>query len=425
VFSSFLNLLTDPILQSSSLGSMLMCFSSSLIGVLVLLRKRSLIGETLSHASFPGIILSSALVDACCSSSQEWRAIPILLGSAISALIGFKMLEFLENQLKVKTDSALCFVLASFFGFGILMASHLQQIAPVTYQEALIFVYGQAATMTSLHVLLYGGFAVLTLGFILYFYRYLEAVIFDPVFAETLGIRSKKIDHVLFLLIVVAIVIGIRCVGIVLMAGMLIAPAVAAKPLTKSLSSFLVFSAFFGVVSAFVGNYLSVVTFHEKYSLPTGPMILLIASGFAVGSLLFSSKNGVVGRHLRARRFRLQCAIENALKKIWKEGIDRSPLDHKMRKRLYRLGWINREGLTLQGREKAEKIVRLHRLWEVYLVDYLGQRVDRVHQTAEELEHLILPGLEKDLTIFLKNPLNDPHHQKIPPVKGVYEEGPR
>ncbi len=63
MWSSILTLLTDPVLRPSALGSMLMCFSSSLIGVIVLLRKRSLIGETLSHASFPGLVFGIAIAN--------------------------------------------------------------------------------------------------------------------------------------------------------------------------------------------------------------------------------------------------------------------------------------------------------------------------------------------------------------------------
>ena len=71
--------------------------------------------------------------------------------------------------------------------------------------------------------------------------------------------------------------------------------------------------------------------------------------------------------------------------------------------------------LTQPGNIRAKKIIRLHRLWEVYLVDYLGQSADKVHRTAEELEHLFSPDLEKELSELLKNPERDPHHQPIPP----------
>lgn len=63
------------------------------------------------------------------------------------------------------------------------------------------------------------------------------------------------------------------------------------------------------------------------------------------------------------------------------------------------------------------KIVRLHRLWEVYLVDYLGIGAERVHRSAEEMEHIITPELETKLTLILNNPKYDPHHQLIPALE--------
>ena len=71
--------------------------------------------------------------------------------------------------------------------------------------------------------------------------------------------------------------------------------------------------------------------------------------------------------------------------------------------------------LTKEGEIWAAKIVRLHRLWEVYLVDYLGIGPEKVHVNAEEMEHIITPELEHDLTLLLKDPKRDPHHQPIPP----------
>ena len=84
---------------------------------------------------------------------------------------------------------------------------------------------------------------------------------------------------------------------------------------------------------------------------------------------------------------------------------------------------VKREGrgeyvLTEKGRKRADYIVRLHRLWEVYLVDYLGKRAEEVHASAEEMEHILTPELERELTELLGNPHSDPHAQPIP-ARGI------
>jgi manganese/zinc/iron transport system permease protein len=85
-----------------------------------------------------------------------------------------------------------------------------------------------------------------------------------------------------------------------------------------------------------------------------------------------------------------------------------------------RQGWIKREKndyyhLTKEGQQRAAKIVRLHRLWEVYLTNYLGMGGERVHRNAEDMEHILTPELERELTLLLKDPKQDPHQQPIPP----------
>lgn len=412
---SFFLFFTDPILRPSTIGSMLMCFSSALVGTVVYLRKKSLIGEVLSHAAFPGVILG-IIVSSLFFGSEKSVILGTILGSAFFSFLALKIIEALEQKFRVHSDSALCFVLSAFFGLGILIASGLQQVQPLYYKQALIFLYGQAATMTSIHIWIYGFLSLLILFFILYFYRYLEVVNFDPIFAESLGIHSKKINLVMIFLIILAIVVGIRSVGVVLMAGMLISPSIAAKPLICRFSHHLILSAFFGILSGFLGNYLSVIVSQNHYSLPTGPAILIVSSLFCFLTLCFAPKNGLLSRYFRLKHFQLQCTIENGLKYLWKNPNLGENLPFFVRYILRYKGWMDQKNtLTPQGILKAEKIIRLHRLWEVYLVDYLGQKAEKVHRTAEELEHLLSADLEKELSELLDNPKHDPHDQPIPP----------
>lgn len=181
---------TNPSLRPSTLGCMLIGFSSAIIGVLTYLKRRSLIGETLSHATFPGIILSALC--AAFFSLEESAPWVTLIGAALFAGLGLKALNHLESHLRIKSDAALCFVLASFFGLGVLLASGLQTLYPLWIRQAMAFLYGQAATMTNEHVMIYAAFALLTLLFFTIFYRYIEAVHFDPLFAKPLRSRRKK-----------------------------------------------------------------------------------------------------------------------------------------------------------------------------------------------------------------------------------------
>ncbi len=228
------------------------------------------------------------------------------------------------------------------------------------------------------------------------------------------------------------------------MSAMLIAPAVAARQFTNRLSIMFILSAFFGMASGFFGNYFSVQLTHyfsvnfpsARIILPTGPMIVITASLICMTALLLSFERGLAVRVGRIAFFRYQCVCENLLKTIWRldKAVSLSELAKFQasssfylkfllwRMRSNGLVSITGEGsyvLTQQGKFKAEKIVRLHRLWEVYLVNYLGARTERVHHNAEEMEHILTPELETELTLLLNDPKRDPHHQLIPP-RGKY-----
>ncbi|MBS0615757.1 MAG: metal ABC transporter permease [Verrucomicrobia bacterium] len=401
---------TSPVLRAPTIGTMLMSFSAGIVGVIAVLRQRSLVGEALSHATYPGVVLSVILAGFL---PEIFFAPTILIGAFLFAFLGMQLLDVLERRLKIHNDAALCLILSLFFGLGILIASRIQVTHGLWYRQALSFIYGQAATMTDIYIVIYGALSVLILGFVVLFYRQLQATSFDPVFCKSIGIPYRLLDQAIYLLLALAIVIGIRSVGVVLMAGMLIAPAVAARPFAKTLAQQLALAGSIGVFSGFIGNVLSYHLSEEKYPLPTGPMILITAALLAFISLFFAPKTGVVVRYIRRRHYEQICRMENALKALWK-GL-KPTLNPLIRNMLQRRHWIDEKGtLTKAGKERALQIVRLHRLWEVYLVHYMGQKVEKVHRTAEELEHFLTPQLEAELLEILHHPTHDPHQQPIP-----------
>jgi manganese/zinc/iron transport system permease protein len=254
-------------------------------------------------------------------------------------------------------------------------------------------------------------------------YRPVELTYFDRGFAQSVGVRAKSVDLVLFILLVFAIVIGLRSVGVVLMAGMLIAPAVSARQFTHRLPSLFALSSFFGVVSAFGGNYFSLLIPQwvskgegRPFSLPTGPMILLCSALIAFFCLLFAPERGVVNRYFRLRSFKRRCQVENALKTVHRKGKERSfslkelhesgmsaflVMRHLLSQGLAEKCKEHGYALTPKGKELAIRVVHMHRLWAAYLI-FLGHGVVKTHCTVEEMEHILTPELEKELTTLMK-----------------------
>lgn len=433
---------TDAVLRAPTIGCMLMCLAAALVGVIVFLRKQSLIGEALSHASYPGVIIGVIIVGVLgINSDQElWVSLLAMTAAFASAVLGLWTINFLEKRMKVRSDSALCFVLSAFFGIGLTIASQVQFFYTTLYRKAQMYLYGQAATMTDVHIAIYGALAAIVCLAVIIFYKEIQAIAFDQSYARSLGINTRTIDSFIFLLIVLAVVIGIRSVGVVLMSAMLIAPAAAARQFTHKLGTMFLWAGFFGLLSGFLGNYLSVeiaqkwnaILTQGRVALPTGPMIVIVASTICLLALLFAPERGLILRLARIAHFRYKCMSENLLKTIWRSGPHQTMALEEIAKyqnvstwylwfvlqRLVHNGWIESKDngfrLTVDGEAWAARIVRLHRLWEVYLAEYIGMGVERVHRSAEEMEHILTPELERELSSLLKNPRYDPHDQIIP-----------
>ncbi|MBM3193999.1 MAG: ABC transporter permease [Chlamydiae bacterium] len=436
-----LHFFQDPILTASTLGTMLMGLASSLVGVLVYVRKRALIGETLSHATYPGIVLGIGVFSIFFDHSPLIFPIVVLLGAFVSGFLGIYVIYYLESKLSLNSDTALCFVLSTFLGVGVLLASKLQFSEPVWFQRVQALLYGQTATMLTVHVYIYAVLAFVISVYILLLYSPLKIIHFDYDFAKVLRIFIKPIEFFTLILLVFAIVIGIRSVGVVLMAGMLIAPAAAARQFVRKFWQMFVLSSFFGVGIGFLGLVFSVngsIWFQEKYgqkiSLPAGPIILIIATLIVLFALIFERKRGLISRIIRRNQFKMNCVEENILKFLSKSlnKVHFSDLREVVHLSIPVLWGVltmmklkklvaESDGfyLTKDGNIKAMQIIRLHRLWEVYLFKCLDVQRENVHKSAEEMEHIITPELEEELTELLGDPKKDPHDQIIPRKEGL------
>jgi manganese/zinc/iron transport system permease protein len=238
---------------------------------------------------------------------------------------------------------------------------------------------------------------------------------------------------VLSTLTVLAITTGIQAVGVVLMAALLITPAAAARSWTNALGVMLVLAAAMGATGGLVGSYIS----YAAPRMPTGPWMVMAISFIALISLLFAPRRGVFARIRLQQRNKQKIITENLLKALYQAGertgnpesyIPKSTLLEQrnfpaaelkvgLRHLLHRhavvesgLSWR----LTQTGLTEAQRVVRLHRLWEMYLTERLNMRSDHIHANAETMEHLITPELETELMRELNYPVKDPHESVIP-----------
>ena len=151
-------------------------------------------------------------------------------------------------------------------------------------------------------------------------------------------------------------------------------------------------------------------------------MIVMVASVLVFTSLLFAPRRGLVARIVKVALFRQRCLQENVLKALPQTrralrkrlGASRLQLLFALQ-RLRAKEWLRSDlmALTPSGEKAALRLIRLHRLWEVYLV-HMGQDAKLVHHSAEEMEHILTPEVEAQLVTLLDDPTHDPHRQPVP-----------
>ncbi|HFI0231597.1 TPA: metal ABC transporter permease [Streptococcus suis] len=265
-----LELMQDYSFWTVALGTLVLALAASQIGTISVLTRQSLIGDSLGHAAYPGIILSYMVF-------QSRQPLLLLLGAVGSGYLSYGLVSWLCRRGRTSRVNALALVSAAFFGLGLVLKQYVQGNA--AFQGAAQaglenYVFGQAAFMQLDDVLLICLVALLGLFLFGWYYQSLKLYLFDRQFAKLVGIPVEKIDRLTLFLLLSLIAIGLKVVGAILMSSFLIAPAVFGLLLGKSYGQTLALAAGIASFSALIGTYLSsVVT-----GLSTGPTIILCLS---------------------------------------------------------------------------------------------------------------------------------------------------
>lgn len=280
-------LVSDYTFRTIALGCMLLGSVSGMLGCFAVLRKQSLLGDAVSHASLPGVCLAFLIIR---SKNTEI----LLLGALAIGLICIGLIQTIQNYTKIKFDSALAFILSVFFGLGLVLLSYLNKLPGANKSGLNKFIFGQASTFVErdVRLMLYTGIILLIV--IILFWKEFKIVTFDSEFAKTLGFPSRKIEILISVLIVITVIIGIQAAGVILISSMIISPAVAARQWTNRLSVMVILSGIFGGIAGLTGTLISIT----ESNLPTGPVIVLVISLIVVFSILFSPKRGILSRIL-------------------------------------------------------------------------------------------------------------------------------
>lgn len=283
------------------IGAALLGITAGALGVFAVLRQRSLVGDALAHAALPGVCVAFIATGAKDAGT-------LLIGAAIAGLIGALMMVGIERTSRIRPDAAIGVVLSSFFSLGIVLLTYIASTNNANQAGLEKYLFGQAAGLLERDLTVMAVLAMLSLGAVAIGFRALKTTLFDTSFAGSVGLPVRLLEVAMTALLVVAVVVGLRTVGAILMVAMLVAPAVAARQLVGRLALLIPLAALIGAVVGVAGALLS-----ASAQVPTGPVIVLVAVALVIACVLLAPGRGVLWRARRLARDRRRTLTEGVL----------------------------------------------------------------------------------------------------------------
>lgn len=269
---------------------------ASLLGVLLVSKSLVMVGDAISHAVLPGIVVAYLL-------SGTKDSVPMLFGAAVTGFLTTFLIDFLRKKWRIQEDAAIGFTFTFLFAIGVLMIALFAGKNSDLDQECVL--YGDLETSILDQVIvgeyLYGTRAILqllpltailllviTIGF-----KGWKVWAFNPQFGSFVGIPIQAFQLVLMLLLSIHAVLSFESVGVILVVGLLVLPAATALQFSKTLAKTFWYSACIGIVSCVVGVFLG-----KWINISISPLIVCVNGSIFLISVLVSpyKKSGVSNR---------------------------------------------------------------------------------------------------------------------------------
>lgn len=389
-----------------------------MLGCFIVLRNMAMIGDALSHAILPGIVIAFVFFG--------YSNLGFFTGSVLAGLLAAFLITWLQQKIKIKNDAAIGIIFTFMFSLGVIGISWLSGKEGV-HLDLKDFLFGNLLAVSSEDLVLSGSLFIIVLVVIIVFYRSLFVTTFQPVLSGTLGINASAIHYLLMLLLSLVVVASLRSVGVILVVSMLITPASGALLLSERLDRVMIWAALLGSLSALSGLFLSIA-----FDFPVGPSMAVMATVLYALIALCAPVRGYIPRLLARRQLKKRILIEDVLKRSFQSGnashistvelVETTGYSHSQivstLRKLSKLGLFEERDeyftLSPEGRIRAIQLTRAHRLWETFLVEGLGLKADQIHDEAERVEHYLTEEDLQRIDEELGYPDKDPHGSPIP-----------
>ena len=402
----------------------------AVVGVQLVIRRQSLMGDAISHAVLPGLAVAFLV-------SGSLGPGPMLIGALAAGLATTFLTETLRQRGGVAADSALGVVYTSLFALGVVLVKrHITGVhfdVQCVYEGSLLsaaldttFVLGAEVP----RALVSAGLALIAaIGVTALLWKELKLCAFDPALATTIGVSATSIHYLVMGMVAMTAAVAFEAVGAILVIAMMITPAATAQLLTNRLAPMTWLAAAIAVSVTIVGY-----AFASRLDVsPAGSMATLAGLGYAAAA--FGSPHGVIARLLANAKLATRVRRDDLLSLLYRHeehNTTSTPIARETALRSVGGGRWARRGLvglvadglivedgmgvalTEPGRAAAGKLVRSHRLWEAYLVNEVGLAEDHVHEPAHVVEHYLDERLDAQIEETLGEAKLDPHGRAIP-----------
>lgn len=235
--------------------------ASGYLGSLMVLRKMSLVGDALTHVALPGLAIGLI-----------FHFNPFF-GAFGALLLAIVLIWLIENRSQLSTETLVGIFFATSLSIGLLITPE---------PELLEALFGDISKTLLLETVLAAILSILAIGIVHKIYNRLVLATMSNDLASSVGIHTKKIDFIFLLIVALIVALGIKIVGSLLMGGLVIIPAAAAKNLSRNLTAYGGLSALFGLLSGAGGVYLA-----SLFHFSPGPIVVLTSSAIFFVSLIF------------------------------------------------------------------------------------------------------------------------------------------
>ena len=248
-------MLSYPFLVRALFGGLLVSLCASLLGVSLVLKRYSMIGDGLSHVSFGALSVALAM---------GWS--PLKVSIPVVVLAAFFLLRITENS-KIKSDAAIALISASALAIGIIITS----LTTGMTTDVSSYMFGSILAMSREDVRLAGVLCLVVLGLFVLCYNKIFAVTFDESFAKATGVRVGVYNIVIAVLTAVTIVLGMRMMGAMLISSLVIFPCLTSMRAFKSFGGVVIASGIISMICFLIG-----MTASYQFSTPAGASVVVV-----------------------------------------------------------------------------------------------------------------------------------------------------